>query len=164
MIELMITVAIIGILAAITLPSFTSTIEQNRMRLAVDTIIGDFRQSESLAKAAGAGQSVALEVSNPGASWSYTVTHSSSGAVLTRQANDFSGAVSLAVTGSDFSDADGDGDRDVTFSQLRLIDSSGTGTIVLTLNDISVEISRNLVGMISACSDNSGMGYPSCGN
>ena len=105
----MIAVAIIGILAAIALPSFNSPIKQNRMRLVVDTVVGDFRQSESLAQAAGAGQSVVLEISNPGASWTYTVTHSSSGSVLTRQASDFSGAISLSVTGSDFSDADSDG-------------------------------------------------------
>ena len=85
LIELMIAVAIIGILAAIALPSFNSVIKQNRMRLVVDTVVGDFRQSESLAQAAGAGQSVVLEISNPGASWTYTVTHSSSGSVLTRQ-------------------------------------------------------------------------------
>ena len=164
LIELMIAVAILGVLAAIALPSFNSVIKQNRMRLVVDTIVGDFRQSESLAQAAGAGQSVVLELSNPGASWTYTVTHSSSGPVLTRQASDFSGAVSLSVTGSDFSDADSDGNRDVTFNQLKRIDSAGAGTLVITLGDISVEVARNLVGMVSVCSDNSGMGYSACGN
>ena len=79
LIELMIAVTVIGILAAVALPAFDSIIKQNRMRLVVDTVIGDFRQSESLAQAAGAGQSVVLEISNPGASWTYTVTHSSSG-------------------------------------------------------------------------------------
>ena len=74
LIKLMIAVAIIGILAAIALPSFNAVIKQNRMRLVVDTIVGDFRQSEGLAQAAGAGQSVVLEISNPGASWTYTVT------------------------------------------------------------------------------------------
>lgn len=164
LIELMIAVAIIGILAAIALPSFNSVIKQNRMRLVVDTVVGDFRQSESLAQAAGAGQSVVLEISNPGASWTYTVTHSSSGSVLTRQASDFSGAISLSVTGSDFSDADSDGNRDVTFNQLKRIDGAGAGTLVITLSDISVEVARNLVGMVSVCSDSSGMGYSSCGN
>ena len=164
LIELMIAVAIIGILAAIALPSFNSIIEQNRMRLVVDAVVGDFRQSESLAQAAGAVQSVVLEISNPGASWTYTVTHSSSGSVLTRQASDFSGAISISVTGSDFSDADSDGYRDVTFNQLKRIDSAGAGTLVITLSDISVEVARNLVGMVSVCSDNSGMGYSSCGN
>ena len=164
LIELMIAVTIIGILAAIALPSFNSVIKQNRMRLVVDTVVGDFRQSESLAQTAGAGQSVVLEISNPGASWTYTVTHSSSGSVLTRQASDFSGPISLSVTSSDFSDADSDGNRDVTFNQLKRIDSAGAGTLIITLSDISVEVARNLVGMVSVCSDNSGMGYSSCGN
>ena len=164
LIEAMITVALIGILMAIALPSFNGLIQQNRMRLVVDTVVGDLRQSASLAQAAGAGQSVVLEISNPGASWAYTLTHSSSGSVLTRQASDFSGAISLSVTSSDFSDADGDGNRDVTFNQLKRIDSAGSGTLVITLSDISVEVARNLVGMVSVCSDNSGMGYSSCGN
>ena len=164
LIEAMITVALIGILMAIALPSFNGLIQQNRMRLVVDTVVGDLRQSASLAQAAGAGQSVVLEISNPGASWAYTLTHSSSSSVLTRQASDFSGAISLSVTGSDFSDADGDGNRDVTFNQLKRIDSAGSGTLVITLSDISVEVARNLVGMVSVCSDNSGMGYSSCGN
>ena len=164
LIEAMITVALIGILMAIAMPSFNGLIQQNRMRLVVDTVVGDLRQSASLAQAAGAGQSVVLEISNPGASWAYTLTHSSSGSVLTRQASDFSGAISLSVTGSDFSDADGDGNRDVTFNQLKRIDSAGSGTLVITLSDISVEVARNLVGMVSVCSDNSGMGYSSCGN
>jgi type IV fimbrial biogenesis protein FimT len=68
LIEFMAAVAIVAILAAIALPSFNSLIKQNRMRLVVDTVVGDFRQSESLAQAAGAGQSVVLEISNPGAS------------------------------------------------------------------------------------------------
>ena len=78
LIEAMITVALIGILMAIALPSFNGLIQQNRMRLVVDTVVGDLRQSASLAQAAGAGQSVVLEISNPGASWAYTLTHSSS--------------------------------------------------------------------------------------
>lgn len=162
LIDLMVTIAIIGILAAIALPSFNAVIKQNRMRLVVDTVVGDFRQAESLA--AGAGQSVVLEISNPGASWTYSLSHSSSGSVLTRRASDFSGAISISVTGSDFSDADSDGNRDVTFNQLKRIDSAGAGRLVITLNDISVEVARNLVGMMSVCSDNSGMGYSPCGN
>jgi hypothetical protein len=68
--------------------------------------------------------------------------------VLTRQASDFSGAISLSVTGSDFSDADSDGNRDVTFNQLKRIDSAGAGTLVITLSDISIEVVRNIVGMV----------------
>jgi len=38
LIELLIVITVVAILAAISLPLFTSTIERNRLRLAVDTI------------------------------------------------------------------------------------------------------------------------------
>ena len=63
MIELMVTVAIISILAAIALPSFSSTIERQRLRLVIETVVSDFRQARSTAEAQGARGSSTIEFS-----------------------------------------------------------------------------------------------------
>lgn len=164
LLELMVAVAVVGILAALALPSFNSTIQQGRMRLVVDTVISDLREASMMALSAGPGEAITLEVSNPGTSWSYTVSHSSAGAVVTRSASDFSGDVALSVTSEDFDDSDNDGLRDVQFNYLKSIDDAGSGTFVITSGDLSVQVSRNLIGLVSVCSQTSFAGFSSCGS
>jgi prepilin-type N-terminal cleavage/methylation domain-containing protein len=101
LLELMLAIAIIGILASLAPPSFNRTIQQERMRLIVDTVISDLREASTLALSAGPGERITLEVANPGASWTYTVSHSSEGALVTRSEFDFSGDIALSVTSAD---------------------------------------------------------------
>ena len=54
MIELMITIAIVAILAAIALPSFSGTFERQRLRFAVETVVLDLRLARTTAVAQGA--------------------------------------------------------------------------------------------------------------
>ena len=54
MIELMITITIVAILAAIALPSFSGTIERQRLRFAVETVVLDLRLARTTAVAQGA--------------------------------------------------------------------------------------------------------------
>ena len=54
LLELMVVVAIIAILASIAIPSFTSSIEQARLRLVVETIVTDLRQAQRDVLASGA--------------------------------------------------------------------------------------------------------------
>ena len=164
LLELMVAVAVVGILAALALPSFSSSIQQGRMRSVVDTVVSDLREASMRALAAGPGETVTLEVENPGESWSYTVSHSSSGILVTRSASDFSGDFALSVTSADFDDSDGDGLRDVQFTYLKRIDDAGSGTFVITSGDHTVQISRNLIGLVSVCSQTSFAGFPSCGS
>lgn len=164
LIELLITITIVGILAAIALPAFTSSIQQNRLRLVVDTIVGDFREASSIARSAGPGETIRLEIAGTGSNWSYTVNSSTTGVLIARDASGFSGDIQLEVTSSDFADADGDGNRDVAFNYLKRIDSEGAGTLALSLGNVSVDISRNLVGLVSLCSDDTVLGLPTCGN
>ena len=164
LLELMVAIAVIGILASLALPSFNSSIQQGRMRLVVDTVMSDLREASTMALSAGPGETISLEVANPGASWSYTVSHSSTGAVLTRSASDFSGDVALSVTSADFDDADGNGLRDIQFTYLKSIDDTGSGTFVITSGDLNVQISRNLIGLVSVCSQTSFAGFVSCGS
>ena len=89
MIELMVTVAIISILAAIALPSFSSTIERQRLRLVIETVVSDFRQARSTAEAQGARGSSTIEFSVNGGDatiWSYTVSNAMSGTLVSEGA------------------------------------------------------------------------------
>jgi type IV fimbrial biogenesis protein FimT len=164
LLELMVAVAVIGILASLALPSFNTTIQQGRMRLVVDTVMSDLREASTMALSAGPGERITLEVANPGASWSYTLSHSSEGALVTRSASDFSGNIALSVTSADFDDSDADGLRDVQFNYLKSIDNTGSGTFVITSGDLNVQISRNLIGLVSVCSQTSFAGFVSCGS
>jgi type IV fimbrial biogenesis protein FimT len=164
LLELMLAIAIIGILASLALPSFNRAIQQGRMRLIVDTVISDLREASTLALSAGPGERITLEVANPGASWTYTVSHSSEGALFTRSASDFSGDIALSVTSADFDDSDDDGLRDVQFNKLRSIDNTGSGTFVITSGDLNVQISRNPIGLVSVCSQTLFAGFASCGS
>ena len=98
MIELMVTVAIISILAAIALPSFSSTIERQRLRLVIETVVSDFRQARSTAEAQGARGSSTIEFSvNEGDAtiWSYTVSNAISGTLVSRASSEFAGSPSI---------------------------------------------------------------------
>ena len=164
MIELMVTVAIISILAAIALPSFSSTIERQRLRLVIETVVSDFRQARSTAEAQGARGSSTIEFSVNGgdaAIWSYTVSNAMSGTLVSRASSEFTGSPSIVVT--NFGDNDSDGDLDVIFTADRGLDPAGDGEVKLTVGGNSATISRNLLGLISVCS-NSGFGYSSCGS
>ena len=163
-IEVLVAVAVIGILASVALPSFTSSIQKNRLRLLVDTVVTDLREARTLSRSAGPGNSIGLEIINPGVSWSYEVSHSRSGVLRAREADDFEGAHALSVTSLDFADKDSDGNRDIRFTFLNTIDADGAGTLVLSMSAMEVRVTRNLVGLVSVCATSAELGYPSCGN
>ena len=73
MIELMITIAIIAILVAVALPSFSGTIERQRLRFAVETIVSDLRLAQTNAIAQGARGSSVVEFTVNGGDASITL-------------------------------------------------------------------------------------------
>jgi len=151
MIELMVTVAIISILAAIALPSFSSTIERQRLRLVIETVVSDFRQARSTAEAQGARGSSTIEFSVNGGDatiWSYTVSNAISGTLVSRASSEFAGSPSIVV--SNFDDNDSDGDESHTSTNQTIpVDFSAAGatstaviTIKLTSNGNGAPIRR----------------------
>ena len=164
MIEVMVVVAIIAILASVALPSFSGTLERQRVRSTVETFVSDLRLARSTAEAQGARGSSVFELtvdSGDPSVWSYTVINDLNGSLVSRVSSDFSGDVEVAV--ADFGDADGDGNTDILFTSERGLDSDGNGSISLTIGGSSATVSRNLLGLISVCS-NANLGYSSCGS
>lgn len=164
LVELLVAVAVIAILSSLAVPSFVSMIENRRLKLVADTVISDMREAHSVAKELGAGGSVVMEFLSPGSGWSYTVTQTTLGDLASRSASDFGGFVALSVTGSDFADADSDGNRDLSMTYAAQFDADDTGTVTLTYSTKSVLITRNLGGLLSACASDSAVGFDECAN
>ena len=121
MIEVMVVVAIIAILASVALPSFSGTLERQRVRSTVETFVSDLRLARSTAEAQGARGSSVFELtvdSGDPSVWSYTVINDLNGSWLVAL-RDFSGDVEVAV--ADFGDADGDGNTDILFTSERAL-------------------------------------------
>lgn len=164
MIELMVSVAIVGILAAMAFPSFTATLQRQQLRSAVETLVSDIRLARTRAESHGAAGASLIEfevASGDAKTWSYTGVNSVSGTLLSRSDSDFSYDIEMVV--SDFGDADADGNPDMTFTTIRGFDSDGAGAVQLSVGSFSATVSRNLLGMVSVCSDGA-LGYSSCGS
>lgn len=164
MIELMVTLAIVGILAAIAFPSFTATLQRQQLRNAIETLVSDMRLARTRAESHGAAGASSIEftvASGDAKTWSYIGVNSVSGTLVTRSNTDFSYDIEMVVSG--FGDVDSDGKTDVAFTTLRGFDSDGDGSVQLSVGGYSATVTRNLLGMISVCSDST-LGYSSCGS
>lgn len=117
--ELMIAVAILGILASIALPSFNSAIAKTQLENAAEAIYSDIRyaRSESIKRS--------LDVTvtfTDGANWSYTIATVEATPVTIKIVNSSQFTVTSAVSGfaSDI----------ITFGSVR--GTANTGSIVVT--------------------------------
>ena len=75
LLELLVVVAIIGILASIAVPSFTSSISQARLKLVVETLRSDLLDAQRNVLAHGAA-GTAIVTFVDGSAWSYTISGS----------------------------------------------------------------------------------------
>lgn len=96
LVELLITITIVGILAAIGIPSFQQTMDKKRLVGAADNLLADMRyaQSESVKR------DVTIVVTfTDGANWSY-VFNTSAGTTKTTSGNDYKGtSIEVTTTG-----------------------------------------------------------------
>lgn len=94
LVELLIAVAVLGILTALALPSFTQWIANTKIRSTTESILAGFQLARTEAVRRNSAVQVVL-----GADTGWTVTHVSSGAVIqTRPATEGSDRVSLTIT------------------------------------------------------------------
>lgn len=98
LLELMVVVAIIGILASIATPSFISSINQGRLRLVAETIDKDLKQTQRDILAMGASGTATLTF-NTGSDWSFEKDIGSDNSPeLTRSYSQFGSGVQLTST------------------------------------------------------------------
>lgn len=162
LIELMVTITIVAVLLSVGIPAFSSVVNQQQLKGATETLASDLRRARSAAIAGGASSDVVMEFDVSDASdWTYTLANGSD-LIVTRNSADFSNVISVTTSTGAFSDADADGNPDIRFSSVRAITHGGAGILTLTSGTASVELNRNVMGMVSICSNGDSLGYPAC--
>lgn len=164
LLELLITITIVGILVALAVPSFKDTFERRRVKTVAETVASDLRLARSEAIVRGPTDSLTVEFTISGSVWSYEITDSAGATVVSRSSADFyQGLVGLTVSNSDFGDADTDSNRDFSLDALRGLSADGNGTVVVasSSSSYSITIRRNLLGKVDMCSSSFGE-YPAC--
>ena len=142
LLELMVVVAIIAILASIAIPSFTSSIEQARLRLVVETIVTDLRQAQRDVLATGATGTATISFTT-GNQWSVGKDLGADGSnELIRSYAEFASGIELSTT---FSPAE------ISMSQakLRHFVDLNSGNIAFCNSVGRVTISQSTTGIWS---------------
>ena len=139
LLELMVVVAIIAILASIAIPSFTSSIEQARLRLVVETIVTDLRQAQRDVLASGATGTATISFT-AGNQWSVEKDLGADGTnELSRSYADFAVGIELSTS---FSPAA----VSISQAKLRQFMDSAQGNIAFCNSVGKVIISRSTTG------------------
>lgn len=154
LIELMVTVAIIAILAAMAYPSFTDMIARNRLKGAAEGLFGDLQFAKS--EAIKSNETVTVTFLNIGAAnWSYSITRPGSPDPL---------KVMKAADAQDVTLSAKTNGATLAFNPLRgTVTNSSTVTFQRTSDTaqtMSVVVSD--LGGIIICTTSSVMGYKSC--
>lgn len=153
LLELLVSIAIIAILAAIAVPSFNGLIDRSDLRTVSVTVHADMENARLAAVAAGAGGSATVTITPGEDVWSYAITGDK---VLTRSSSAFPGGTDLAIT--DFG-----GDSEISITQQYFLDPD-TGSLILTSRTgaYTSKVTRGASGIFMLCSNDTEMGYQSC--
>jgi len=151
--ELMIIVAIIGILASIALPSFQGMIERNRLKEAVEGLKSDlmFARTEAIKQSA----IVNVAIVENGSDWCYGINDTNT-ACACGTANDCG---IKAVAGNQFQGTSVDADFNTNFDFRR--GTAGNGTVTISSANYAASVIVSTMGRIRVCSSDLG-GYSGC--
>jgi len=147
LIELMIVIAVLGVLTAIALPSFQSTLERRRLVGATDILYANLQYARSEA----IKQNQAVQFSFSTGTWCYGIDDDGANCDCTSPASCTVDTVQKVVNGSDY--------QNVTIATTNFAGTSFTfnsrqgipsddGTFTLTINGQSKSVSVNPVGRI----------------
>ena len=173
LIELMVTVAILAIMALIALPSFQSTLSRNRLSGAAESLAQDMHLARSQAIQDGCTVTITF---SPGSasSWSYQLTKPDSGSSCVNVScptTAVAGVCSLkSVSGSQYSGVSlastNFSSNAVSFDPVRSTTTAGAsgGEVVLSASSTgdSLKVQLNAVGKVSICTSAGSGSYPAC--
>jgi len=145
--ELMITIAIIGILASIAVPSFQATIARNQLKEAIEGLQSDlmFARSQSIKNSINIHASLKKTTS----SWCYGINDSATACNCSTSGD----CAIKSVDGSQFQSISLDADDDTTFNFRRGTATAMGSTLSNTLYEARVQVSNR--GRITICSPTS---------
>jgi len=165
--ELMITVAIIGIVASLAVPSFQKMIERNRLKEAVESLKSDmmFARTESIKRSANLNVSIDIN----GTSWCYGIdvdndTNNTNANVACDCTTTGSCAVKT-VNGSQFQNITLAAGTDVNVTFFFRRGSASDNGITINTPNYSVRVKTSSIGRIRTCSPDSAKaigGYDAC--
>jgi type IV fimbrial biogenesis protein FimT len=149
LLELMIIVAILGILAALAAPSFTSILERRKIIGAAEAIQSDLRWARSEAIKRNTDVTVTFTPGAAGA-WSYTITPAGK-TVNSATIPEFGNVALTENFGGD----------DTQFDRIRGISENGTVTLTSSVGEVRIILSP--LGRARICSVGGTIGgYASC--
>lgn len=149
-VEMMMALAVLGVLVAAAVPSFQSTMARARLEGAVNLLAIDlqYARSESIRRRTTATLTAAV------GGGSYTITYvdpADSGSTLTLKTVAMPADVSVSATGA------------VTFSSLRGLGNARTFTLTSSRTSEQLQVATNAAGRVQTCSPSGGFrGYPTC--
>lgn len=142
LLELMVVVAIIAILASIAIPSFTSSLEQARLRLVVETLVTDLRQAQRDVLANGASGTATISFTT-GEQWEVEKYLGANGTnELSRSYSEFAAGIELSTS---FSPPE----VSTSLTNIRQFADSTAGNIAFCNSVGKVTISHSTTGIWS---------------
>ena len=176
MVEVLVVLAVVGILASIALPSYSKQFARSRLRATAEQI----RSDVNLARSESLKRNVPIVMSftvNADSSWCYGLTLlANCSCTVTDVANasycfldrDASNAViSSTVSSTNYRDitlpSTPFGDGNITFQPVRPVLESTSVTLASAKADASMRVIASGLGRVRFCSPNASLsGYPSC--
>src|SRR5690606_23397694 len=160
LIEMMIVVIIIGIIAAVAVPSFDNYFERQRVKRAAEDIYGLILQAKSEGPIRDEDMSVAVDTATWCVGFSDTAGCACAEAACTV---DVAGTdVVQVVSGEDYPDVSISGLAGTTFNRLRGT-ASTAGAITVSSGSYSLEVQVSQDGRVRLCNPNgAGAGYEEC--
>ena len=148
LIELIITITLIGILASVAVPSYRDTVEKNRLNAALQSLKGDLQlaRSESIKRSSVVTLSTSSGASG---SWCYGLTESSTGCDCSQPSSGSNFCEIRRVLGSDHESTSLTSSMNISFDSRR---SATTATSLgVTSANHSAQINVNSAGLSRVC-------------